>query len=274
MTVLFGLVTAFAWAFANVFTQQVTRTKTKPAVIMFWILTVTTAAVLPLALIVDHLEGPWTIEGLAWPVAAGVLADVGFFLLLRALRKGSLSVIAPIIALEGGVATIFSIALGERPSMLMYALIVVAVIGAVLVALEPGRRTAAGAPEAILAAVAYAGVLIALGQSELPDLTTVGITRGVSVLVILPAFLLVRQLPSRVNVYPIIWCGLLDAVGFVCFAFAASIGPLSVASVTATQWGTAAALIGIFGMRERLFVNQYIGIAVTLIAVTGLGLAS
>ncbi|MBJ7333407.1 MAG: hypothetical protein JHD05_02135, partial [Thermoleophilia bacterium] len=70
------------------------------------------------------------------------------------------------------------------------------------------------------------------------------------------------------------WCGLLDAVGFVCFAFAASIGPLSVASVTATQWGTAAALIGIFGMRERLFVNQYIGIAVTLIAVTGLGLAS
>ena len=274
MTVLFGLVTAFAWAFANVFTQQVTRTKTKPAVIMFWVLTVTTAAVLPFALIVDQLEGPWTIEGLAWPVAAGVLADVGFFLLLRALSKGSLSVIAPIIALEGGLATIFSIALGERPSALMYALIVVAVIGAVLVALEPGRRTAAGAPEAILAAVAYAGVLISLGQSELPDLTTVGVTRGVSVLVILPAFLIVRQLPSRINVYPILWCGLLDAVGFGCFALAASIGPLSVASVTATQWGTAAALIGIIGMRERLFVNQYIGIAVTLIAVTGLGLAS
>ena len=51
-----------------------------------------------------------------------------------------------------------------------------------------------------------------------------------------------------------------------------SAGWLSVASVTATQWGTAAALIGIFGMRERLFVNQYVGIAVTLLAVTGLGL--
>jgi threonine/homoserine efflux transporter RhtA len=47
-----------------------------------------------------------------------------------------------------------------------------------------------------------------------------------------------------------------------------------VASVTATQWGTAAALIGIIFMRERLFTNQYIGIAVTLLAVTGLGLAS
>jgi hypothetical protein len=121
----------------------------------------------------------------------------------------------------------------------------VAVIGAFLVAVEPGRRTAAGAPEAVLAAFAYAGVLIALGQSNLPDLTTVGVTRTVSVLAILPAFLLVRELPKRTNVYPILWCGLLDAVGFTFFAFAASIGPLSVASVTATQWGTAAALIGI-----------------------------
>lgn len=274
MVVLFGLVTAFSWAFANVFTQKASRTQTKPAVIMFWILVVTTAAVLPFALVVDRLEGPWTPAGLAWPVLAGVLADVGFFLLLRALTKGSLSVVAPIIALEGAAATLLSIALGERPSGIQYLLLGVAVVGAVLVALEPGRRTAAGAPEAALAALAYAGVLVALGQSNLPDLTTVGITRGVSVLAILPAFLLVRELPKRVNVYPILWCGLLDAVGFAFFAFAASIGPLSVASVTATQWGTAAALIGIIGMRERLFTNQYIGIAVTLIAVTGLGLLS
>ena len=223
MVVLFGLITAFSWAFANVFTQQATRTRTKPAVIMFWVLLVTTAAILPFALAIDHLQGPWTPGSLAWPIAAGALADVGFFLLLRALTKGSLSVVAPIIALEGGVATVLA---------------------------------------------------IALGQSPLPDLTTVGITRATSVLLILPAFLLVRELPKRANAYPILWCGLLDAVGFAFFAFAASVGPLSVASVTATQWGTAAALIGIIAMRERLFTNQYIGIAVTLLAVTGLGLAS
>lgn len=274
MVVLFGLITAFSWAFANVFTQQASRTRTKPAVIMFWILLVTSAVVLPFALAIDHLQGPWTFAGLAWPIAAGALADVGFFLLLRALTKGSLSVVAPIIALEGAAATIMAVALGERPSTLQYALLLVAVLGAVLVAVEPGRRTAAGAPEAALAALAYAGVLVALGQSQLPDLTTVGVTRLTSVLVILPAFLLVRELPKRTNLYPILWCGILDAVGFAFFAFAASVGPLSIASVTATQWGTAAALIGIIGMRERLFTNQYIGIAVTLLAVTGLGLFS
>jgi drug/metabolite transporter (DMT)-like permease len=60
MVVLFGLITAFSWAFANVFTQQATRTRTKPAVIMFWVLLVTTAAILPFALAIDHLQGPWT----------------------------------------------------------------------------------------------------------------------------------------------------------------------------------------------------------------------
>ena len=272
MAVVLGLVTAFAWAFSNVFTQKAARTSTPPVALMFSVLLIATAAVLPIALLVDGLRGPWTIDALAWPVAGGALSVLGFFLLLRALTQGSLSVVAPIIALEGGLATLISIALGERPSALQYLLLAVAVAGAVLVALEPGRRTAAGAVPAALGALVYAAVLVALGKSALPELTTVAVTRGTSVLVILPLFLLARRLPTRDAAWPIVFCGLLDAVGFIAFAYAAAVGPLSVASVTATQWGTAAALIGIVGMRERLYVNQYVGIAVTLLAVTGLGL--
>ncbi len=145
-------------------------------------------------------------------------------------------------------------------------------IGTVLVAVEPGRRTAAGAGAAALASIAYAGALVLLGMSEQPALTSVAIARSASVLAILPLFLMIRKLPPRGAAIPIIGCGLLDAVGFAFFAFAATIGPLSVASVTATQWGTAAAVIGIIILRERLHTNQYIGIIVTLIAVTGLGL--
>jgi drug/metabolite transporter (DMT)-like permease len=274
MTVVLGLVTAFAWAFANLFTQQVSRQRLRPAVVMFWVLLVTTAAILPVAFLVHGVEGPWNLRSLAWPISAGILADVGLFLLLRALSVGSLSVVAPIIALEGGVAAALSVALGERPSGLEIGLLVVAVLGAVLVALEPGRRTAAGAIPAAMAAVVYAGALVGLGMSELPELTTVGVTRTTSLLVILPLFLMVRSLPPRGARVPLIGCGLLDAVGFAAFAFAATIGPLSVASVTATQWGTAAAVIGIVFLRERLHPNQYAGIVITLLAVTGLGLAS
>jgi drug/metabolite transporter (DMT)-like permease len=274
VTVALGLVTAVAWAVANVFTQRASRVEQSPALIMFWVLAVCTAAVLPIALLVDGTGGPWTPRALAWPVVAGVSANVGFFLLLRALRAGSLSVVAPIIALEGGIATLLSIALGERPTWLQAGLLLVAVVGTVLVSLEPGRRTAAGALPAIGASVIYAVALIGLGMSELPELTTVGVTRLTSVLVVLPIFLLaVRRPPNRDSAVPIVACGLLDGVGFVAFAFAAALGPLSVASVTATQWGTVAALIGIVALRERLHRNQYVGIVITLAAVTGLGLA-
>ena len=122
MAVVFGLVTAFAWAFSNVFTQKAARTSTPPVALMFSVLLIATAAVLPIALLVDGLRGPWTIDALAWPVAGGALSVLGFFLLLRALTQGSLSVVAPIIALEGGLATLISIALGERPSALQYLL--------------------------------------------------------------------------------------------------------------------------------------------------------
>ncbi|MFM9125159.1 MAG: EamA family transporter [Actinomycetota bacterium] len=273
MAVLLGLVTAVAWAFANVFTQRASRIERSPILIMFWVLTICTVAVLPVALVVDGGEGPWTPRALAWPVAAGVCANVGFFLLLRALRSGNLSVVAPIIALEGGVATLISIGLGERPTPLTGALLLVAVVGTVLVSLEPGRRTAAGALPALAASVVYAVALIGLGMSELPELTTVAATRLTSVLLVLPVFLIaVRRLPDRAATGSIAGCGLLDGVGFVAFAFAAAAGPLSVASVTATQWGTVAALIGIIALRERLHPNQYVGIVVTLAAVTGLGL--
>ncbi|MEY4226925.1 MAG: hypothetical protein RL190_1682, partial [Actinomycetota bacterium] len=165
MAVLLGLVTAIAWAVANVFTQRAARVEHSPILIMFWVLAICTTAVLPVALIVDGGEGPWTLRALAWPLAAGLSANVGFFLLLRALRSGNLSVVAPIIALEGGIATVMSIGLGERPTLLTGALLLVAVVGTVLVSLEPGRRTAAGALPAIGASVIYAVALIGLGMS-------------------------------------------------------------------------------------------------------------
>lgn len=273
MTVLLGLGTAIAWALANVFTQRAARIETSPLLVMFWVLAVSAGAVVPAALLVDGLAGPWDARTLALPIAAGLLANVGFFLLLLALRRGNLSVVAPIIAVEGGIATVMSIALGERPSLPQYLLLGVAVLGTILVSLEPGRRTTAGALPAVGAAIVYAGVLVCLGVSDLPAVSAVGVTRLTSVLLILPLFLIaVRRLPSQRAGGPIAACGLLDGAGFIAFAFAAALGPLSVASVAATQWGTIAALIGIIFLRERLHPTQYAGVAVTLLAVTGLGI--
>ena len=152
------------------------------------------------------------------------------------------------------------------------ALLALAAAGAVLVSIEPGRRTAKGAGWAVLAAFVYAIMLVAMGHTEQPAMTSAGIARVASLLTAIPLFLMVRKLPPRPAIKPLLAAGTLDAIGFATFAIAASLGPLTVASVTSAQWASAAALIGIFFLRERLFVNQYIGIGVTMIAVTGLGL--
>jgi drug/metabolite transporter (DMT)-like permease len=98
LTVLLGLTTAIAWALANAFTQRAARIESSPVLVMFWVLVVSATAVVPVALLVDGLAGPWDPESLALPIAAGLLANLGFLLLLLALRRGNLSIVAPIIA--------------------------------------------------------------------------------------------------------------------------------------------------------------------------------
>lgn len=272
MTALLGLVTAVSWAFSNMYTLQLSRLGLHRATVMAGILGVATVGLVPFALFVDRGEGPWTLEAVAWPVGAGCSAVFALVMLVRALSVGSLSVIAPIIALEGGIAVLMSVALGERPSPLALVLMAVAIGGAVLVSLEPGRRTTAGAGAAVLSAIGFAGAFVGIGMSELPALTTVAITRGTSVLLVLPFALLVARprLPPRASVVPFLGCGLLDALGYATFAFATAVGSIAVASVTATQWSTVAAIIGIAILGERLARIQYVGIVVTLAAVTAL----
>lgn len=271
MTVLLGLSAAFSWAFASIFVQKASR-QMDLRVMLFAMLVISTSVVVPAALIVDGLQGPFNVQALAAPVLAGVAGNVGFLLMLKALRSGTISVVAPIIALEGGLAAAVAVVLGERPSPVTIALLVLAAAGAVLVSIEPGRRTAKGAGWAALAALVYAVMLVALGHTEQPAMTSAGIARVASILTALPLFLMVRQLPPRPTIKPLLAAGTLDAIGFATFAIAASLGPLTVASVTSAQWASAAALIGIFFLRERLHTNQYIGIGVTMLAVTGLGL--
>ena len=276
MTALLGLATAVSWAFSNLYTHRLSRLALPRAVVMAGIIAVAVACLAPAALVADRLEGPWTAAGLGWPVAAGVFGVAALFLLVRALGVGSLSVVAPIIALEGGIAVILAVIIGERPSPLQLVLMTVAVVGAALVSMEPGRRTAAGALPAALSAFFFAAAWVSIGMSELPALTTVAVTRGTSLLLLLPLVLLAGRavIPPRSSIRPLLACGILDAVGYVTFAFATALGSVAIASVAAAQWTTVAAIIGITILRERLRAVQYVGIVLTIAAVTALVLAA
>ena len=88
-----------------------------------------------------------------YALAAGVLEPCGFLFFFRALQKGDLAVVAPIIGLEGGIAALTVFAFGERVSAIVVLGLAIALLGGCLAASACGRRTAAGALPAAGAAV-------------------------------------------------------------------------------------------------------------------------
>ena len=273
MTALFGLLTAFTWASMNIPLQRNAR-RMDQRVMLFWVLLFGTGLVVVAALVVDGTVGPFGWRSLLVPALAGIAANVGFLCMTTGLRDGNISVVIPIMALEGGIAVVFSVVLGERPGPIALALIAAAVVGTLLVSYESGGegRAAKGALWAILAACAYAVMLVALAHTDQPAITSAAIMRVIATLSAVPLLLMVRQPPTRAMMPSLLLCGGLDALAICLFAIAAAIGPSSIASVSAAQFGTAAAVIAIVFLHERLRTTQYIGVAVTMIAVSGLAL--
>ena len=76
---------------------------------------------------------------------AGILEVGGFVFFFRALSRGDLAVVAPIIGIEGGIAALLVFAFGERVSVLVGIGLAVSLGGGCLAAAQGRRRTAAGA---------------------------------------------------------------------------------------------------------------------------------
>jgi drug/metabolite transporter (DMT)-like permease len=261
MTVALSLVAAFAWATANYWLVPLSRT-VDPYVASLVILVGNGLCTMPLGLALDGLPGSGELGPLAYAVLAGVLEVGGFLLFFRALERGDLSVVAPIIGLEGGIAALAVFAFGERVGVLVVLGLVVALLGGCLSAAAGGRRTAAGALPAFGAAACF-GAMFAL-YSAAEDLGPVSVVAAgrLSALTLLLALVLGRRahFPSKPVQWRLIGLGVIDATAFVAYSWAASRGPVSVAAVVAGQFSTLSAVLGIVLLRERLRPHQYLGI--------------
>jgi drug/metabolite transporter (DMT)-like permease len=274
MTVFLSLLTAIAWTTANYFLVPLSRS-VDPYMASLLMLVGNGICTLPLALIVDGLPGQDDLRPMGFAVLAGIFEVGGFVFFFRALHRGNLSVVAPIIGLEGGLAALIVFAFGERVGVLVGSGLAVALCGGCLAAAAGGRRTAAGALPAFAAALCFA-LMFALyaAATDLGPITVVASGR-LSALALLFVIVLWRRspLPGRSAIERLLALGALDAAAFVCYAYAAARGPVSVAAVVAGQFSTLSAVAGIVLLHERLRPHQYVGIALAGIGTTVLALA-
>jgi drug/metabolite transporter (DMT)-like permease len=267
LTVLLGLTAAACWGIPDVWLAQATRS-VGPFTVVFGSVLIGVVVIAPAALFVDTPD--WTLRGGLLALLVGALTAAGYQAGFVAFRNGSVSIVAPIIACEGGVAAAIAIAAGEHLSGSILALLALAVVGVVLAAMGESAG-ASGAPPAALAACIW-GLILYLSAPVAEDLGVYW------------AFLVIRlsalgwMLPIalrsgatvrwRGDPWRVAAWGLGDSMAYLAFVAAADRGPLAVASVLAAQFATVAVVVATVFFGERLRARQVAGVALVIAAIT------
>ncbi len=196
------------------------------------------------------------LAGLAWGALSGVGTGLGMVFLYRGISRGAMSVVVPVSAV-GGVAlpvVVGVVLLGDRPSVLAWTGIVVAVPALWMVARTRGPAKQAGVGDALVASVGIAVQYLALAQAD-AGLWAVVAGRVAAALVVLPA--LRRPVTA---VVPAAACGAVAAVALTCYLLATWQQMVTVAVVLSSLYPAIPVLLGITLLRERLTGAQVFGL--------------
>ena len=275
LTILVGLSSAFSYATSDLLSQRVTRAA-RALTQVAWVLVTGALIIVPVALLVDGLPAggaQWRAAGAA--ALAGVAYFGAFLCLLRALQSGDLGLVSALNALQGAYAAIVFVLLGQRLTLFLGLALVLCAAGAVLASVEGRARTAKGVPWAVASGLLFACVMVLYSYAHaISWLSQAAISRSVSVLIALPAALFTGgfALPRALRVTAV-GAGVLELCGLMCFTIALAMGPLTVAAITTTQFGTFAVILGVALLHERPRLHQWAGLACTLAGVTLLAVA-
>ena len=252
VTIVFGLLAAIGWGAPDAVLAQAVR-RVGPFPVVFGSITIGALLVAPLALVLDPPD--WSERALLLGPIVGILTVIGFQSGFMSFRDGAVSVVAPIIACEGGVAAVLLLAWGEDVDGLVLVGLPLAVAGVVLVSRGAGASSRAGVVPAIVAALVW-GVILALSAPIAHDIGagwTFLLVRGSAVAVMLPIALAVGAARgARLEWWRVAIWGVSDGIAYFAFVLAADHGPASVAGVLAAQFGTVGAIVAVAFFGERL----------------------
>jgi drug/metabolite transporter (DMT)-like permease len=211
---------------------------------------------------------------IAWGAASGLMGGIAIGLLYRALAIGTMSVIAPTTAVCGvSIPVVAGILLGERPSRLTTAGMVLALVAIVLVSQErrdAGAGTSRGIGLALLSGVAIGLFYLALAETS-PDagLWPLMAARAASVMLFAAAAIGGgHSLRLDATLTPlVILCGVLDMMANALYLIASRGGPLSVVVTLVSLYPASTVILARVVLAERLSRWQVAGVISALVAV-------
>ncbi len=280
MTPVFALATALMWGLADFGGGLLTRRL--PALTVVLVSQLLAVGALGTIVIAT---GAWSEAGprLWFAAAAGVVGTAALLCFYRALALGPMGVVSPLGAL-GGVAVPVGVGLvlGERPGLLQFAGIAVAIVGVVL-ASGPGlggapvqRQTLAltlvaafgfGSVMALIAEASHSltGLFLALFVQRVCNVAVGGTVLLVSSRRGTPALPAGGWSVIRSSLPALAFIGLADVAANGTYNLAAHSGPVTVAAVLASLYPVVTALAARGVLRERMQTLQAAGAGLALV---------
>jgi drug/metabolite transporter (DMT)-like permease len=265
MPIILALLSSLVWGLADFLGGTLSKKRKAIAVIggsqSFGLLFASTLAL---------IFGLWTWDSTVWVNGAiagamGLLGLVGFY---TALATGQMGIVAPISSLSAVVPVTIGLVQGERPGTLQVVGIVVALIGVILASGPELNGKVDPRPVflALFAAVTF-GICVyfmAKGGQINPTMTITSM-RATQVAIVLVLALALRSLGGLIkkDIPLLATIGATDAGANILFAFAASLGLLSVVAVLGSLYPIVTVLLAWWIHKERLIPVQYLGIVVT-----------
>ncbi|WP_055599771.1 DMT family transporter [Streptomyces aureus] len=279
MTALFALATSLLWGLADFGGGLLTRRiPALTVVVVSQLLAVVVLGTVVLA------TGAWTEAGpqLWYAVGAGVVGPAAMLAFYKALALGPMGVVSPLGSLGVVVPVSVGLLVGDRPGLVQFAGIGVAILGVVLAG-GPELRGAPVQRQAVLltlvAAFGFGSVMALIAEAS----TTVTglflalfVQRVTNVLVGGGALYASvrrggRALPEggpqviRAALPALAFVGLADVAANGTYAIAAQQGPVTVAAVLASLYPVVTALAAYGVLKERLRAVQAAGAGLALV---------
>jgi drug/metabolite transporter (DMT)-like permease len=278
MTILFGLGAAIAYGLADFFGGFVSKKITVFAVVFWGQL----GGSVVMALAFPLFPAPFSSEAVWWGAAAGITGGIGVLFLYQGLSIGRMSVVAPLTAVEAAsFPVLFGFVIGERPSELSIAGILVALIAVYLVSSspfdDPGEAPrASGIREALVAGASFGAFFILLERagddSGMWPLVGARIA-AISVSLIGAVLLRSNLKATRAESKGILAAGWLDVVANIFFLLSVRRGLLALAAVLTSMYPATTVVCARIFLKERVHRRQLVGLALvfTAIALIGFG---
>lgn len=222
------------------------------------------------------LGGDPTATDLWWGAAAGVGNGFGTAFLYRGLSSGRMGVVAPVSGVGAAVIpVVVGVLLGERPAVLVWAGMLLAMPAIWLVAREPARVSAAspggGLVDGALAGLGFGFLFVALSRvTEDAGLLPLAVNQVVAmvVIVLVATALRVPWRPGRATALGGMLAGVLSVAATVCFLFATRQGYLSIASVVTSLYPAITVMLAATVLREHIHRAQAAGLLLCVVAVS------